>query len=70
MINSLVTGVHSEAFYAQFEALSDAVIDFKSTETAGKMEHSVRVRALRGKPYDSRLRPVKVQDTGEVTLSD
>ena len=37
MFHSLVAGVYSEAFYRQFEALCDGIIDFKSQEQAGQM---------------------------------
>ena len=67
MFHSLVAGVYSEAFYRQFEALCDGIIDFKSQEQAGQIEHSVRARAMRGRSFDSRWRRLKLIN-GEVSL--
>ncbi len=69
LFNSLVTGAASDAFTKQYEALSDGVIDFKSEEKGGQIEHYFRVRIMRGKPYDSRWRQLRVLDNGEVTLA-
>ncbi len=68
-IFSLLTGVASESFYRQCESLSDGIIDFEGKETEGRMEQRVRVRLLRGKPFDSSWRKIRLLDTGEVTLS-
>lgn len=68
LFNSLITGAASEAFTKQFEALSDGVIDFKSEEKEGRIEHYFRVRVMRGKPYDSRWRQLRVLDSGEVSV--
>lgn len=69
-INSLLAGVASAAFYKQFESLFDGVIDFKSEETGGQIEHFVRVRFMRGRSYDSRWRHLHLLHNGEVTISD
>jgi KaiC/GvpD/RAD55 family RecA-like ATPase len=62
--------VASDAFYRQFESLADGIIEFKSEEKSGRIEHYVRVRAMRGKPYDSRWRTLQVLDNGEVKLAE
>ena len=69
MIHSLVAGVYSEAFYKQFESLCDWIIDFKSQEIGGEIEHNVRVRAMHGKTFDSRWRRLQLQESGEVVLA-
>lgn len=70
MIHSLVAGVYSEAFYRQFESLCDGIIDFGSQEVGGQIEHNVRIRAMRGKTFDSRWRRLRLVDTGKVVLAD
>lgn len=68
LFNSLVAGAGSDNFTKQFEALSDGVIDFKSEEKSGHIEHSFRVRLMRGKSHDSRWRQLRVLDNGEVKV--
>ncbi len=70
MVHSLVTGVYTDAFYKQFESLCDGIIDFKSEEKSGRIEHFVRVRLVRGQSYDSRWRKLRLMDNGEVTLAE
>jgi len=69
MFHSLVAGVYSEAFYRQFESLCDGIIDFRSREQGGQIEHNVRVRAMRGRSFDSRWRQLRLAD-GAVALAD
>lgn len=69
MVHSLVTRVHSEAFYAQLESWHDGIIDVKCEEREGRLEHYIRMRIVRGKPCDSRWRQLKMLDNGEVTLA-
>ena len=70
LFNSLMKGAASDAFTKQFELLSDAIIDIKSQERKGRIEHVLRVRAMRGRPYESRWRRLRLLQTGEVTLTD
>jgi KaiC/GvpD/RAD55 family RecA-like ATPase len=69
MFHSLVAGVYSEAFYRQFESLCDGIIDFRSQEQGGRIEHNVRVRAMRGRSFDSQWRQLRLAD-GAVALAD
>lgn len=69
-IHSLVTGVYPDAFCRQFESIADGIIELRSGEKNGGIEHTVRVRALRGKTYDSRWHKLKLMENGEVTLVD
>ena len=68
MIHSLVAGAYSEGFYRQFESLCDGIIDFRSQEAGGKMEHNVRIRAMRGRAFDSSWKRLQLMDNGEVIL--
>jgi KaiC/GvpD/RAD55 family RecA-like ATPase len=69
IINALVVGVYSEAFYRQFELLMDGIIDIRSLEK-GQIEHYMRVRTMRGRLFDSRWHELKLKDSGEVILAD
>jgi len=68
-LHALVTEVASEKFYRKREAIADAVIDMRSTEEGGTLEHYVRLRTLRGKKFDSRWRRLELFEKGRVRLS-
>ncbi len=68
IINSAASGVYSESFYRQYELLMDGIIDFKTEEKEGKIENSLRIRAMRGKKFDSRWHQLELQDNGEVRI--
>jgi hypothetical protein len=44
--------------------------NIKSQEREGRIEHVLRVRAMRGHPYDSRWRRLRLSSNGEVALAD
>jgi len=69
MIHSLVAGAYTEGFYKQFESLCDGIIDFMSQDIGGKMEHNVRIRAMRGRTFDSGWKRLQLMDNGEVILA-
>ncbi len=69
-IYSLLAGVASPAFYKQFESLCDGILDFKSEEKGGRIEHSVRLRGMRHTTYDSRWHKLHLLESGEATLAD
>jgi len=68
MVNSFLTGVASETFYKNFEALCDGIIDLRSLEEEGSFEHYARVRTIRGTSSVSRWRRLQLLDTGEVRV--
>ena len=69
-LNTIMTGIASEAFYKQFATVYDGIIDFRSEEKSGQVEHLVRVRLMRRKKYDSRWHKLQILDNGEVALAD
>ena len=66
ILHAAVTGVYSDTFYSQFEALCDGVIEFRGREENGQIEQYVRVRTIRGKPHDSRWRHLRLLENGGV----
>lgn len=69
-VSAILVGVHSEAFYKQFESLHDGIIDFKSEEVGGQIEQLLRVRMMQGKQYNSKWRQLRVLNNGEVKLAN
>ncbi len=69
-LSGLITGVASDSFYRQFESLCDGILDFRSQEIGGEMQHQVRVRMMRGGKFDSRWRRLRLLESGEVTIAD
>jgi len=69
-IVALMTGIASEAFYKQYMAVNDGIIDFRSEERSGQVEHLVRVRVMRRRKYDSRWHRLQILENGEVALAD
>jgi len=68
VISALLKGVASDAFHRQQEALFDGIVELKSQEKEGEIQQGLRVRAIRGKKFDSKWHTLKLQDTGEITL--
>jgi len=66
----ITTGIASESFYKQYLAVNDGIIDFRSEEKSGQVEHFVRVRLMRRKKHDSRWHKLQILDNGEVALAD
>lgn len=67
-LHSVLRGVYSDSFYAQFESFCDGVIEFKAEDSSQGLVHSMRIRAMRGTPHDSSWKRIRLMDTGEVTV--
>ena len=68
--NSLLKGVASDAYYRQVESLCDGIIELKTQDKQGEIENLLRMRALRGRKFDSKWHALKLHDSGEVSLMD
>lgn len=68
MLNSITLGVHTEAFYRQFESLCDGIIEFRSQEESGRIQQLVRTKVLRGKAYDSTWHQIEMLENGAVQV--
>jgi KaiC/GvpD/RAD55 family RecA-like ATPase len=68
MFHSVMTGIASDSFYKQFESLCDGIIDFRSGEEAGRVEHYARVRTIRGMHCDTRWRKLRLRNDGSVVI--
>ena len=64
------SGVASNAFIRAQASYYDGIIDIKSEEKEGEIQHYIRIRILRGQSCDSRWRRLNVLGNGEVTLSN
>ena len=68
MFHSVMTGIASDSFYKQFESLCEGIIEFRSGDETGRVEHYARVRAIRGMHADSRWRRLKLHHDGSVAV--
>jgi adenylate cyclase len=68
VVHSVVKGVFSESFYRQFESFCDGVLDFRTEEKGESIEHSMRVRVMRGKSHDAAWQRLRLLEDGRVTI--
>jgi adenylate cyclase len=68
LVHSAVKGVYSESFYKQFESFCDGVLDFRTEEKGATIEHSMRVRLMRGKPHDAAWQRLRLLESGKVAM--
>src|SRR6267143_843338 len=61
-------GIASDSFYKQFESLCDGIIEFRTGDEGGQVQHFARVRTLRGMSSDNRWRLLQLQNDGSVTI--
>jgi KaiC/GvpD/RAD55 family RecA-like ATPase len=69
VLHALLTGVASESFYRKRESMVDAVIEIKAVEEGRKLEHYIRLKALRGSKFDSSWRRIELFARNRVRLS-
>ncbi len=69
-VNSFLEGSASPSFMKQLENLYDVILDFKSEEKEGRLNHYARARIVRGRAHDSRWRELAVGNNGEVEFKN
>ena len=69
VVHALLAGVASDAFYRKRESAADAIVDIRSVEEGRRLQHYVRLRALRGAKFDSSWRKIELFESNRVRLS-
>ena len=69
VLHALLAGVASDSFYRKREALADAIIDIKAVEEGRRLQHYIRLRALRGAKFDSSWRRIELFGANSARLS-
>jgi KaiC/GvpD/RAD55 family RecA-like ATPase len=64
-----VRGVHSEWVYRRMEADWDGVIDVRVMDEGGEAKSFLRMRSLKGLPYDGRWHEIEIKPNGEAVLN-
>jgi len=67
MVNSLIAGISSEAFYKRLESVADTIIDLETVRKE-RVRHRMRVRRDRGTNHDSSWKGIEIADNGEVSV--
>ncbi len=60
---------HSDAFYANLEAMADGVVELDNRERGTRLENAVRLRSIRGVPHPTEWRTLKITKSGLVELT-
>jgi len=61
--------VHSDALYATLESLADGIIELDYRETAGILEHMLRVKTMKGMLHPTDWRKLRLNSNGLMELS-
>jgi hypothetical protein len=64
----LVRGIHSESFYKRIESGVDGVVDCRIMEKDGESKSFLRIRSIKGQPYDGRWHEIAINQNGEAAL--
>lgn len=64
----LVRGIHSESFYKRIESAVDGVVDCRVLEQQGESKSFLRIRSIKGQPYDGRWHEIEIKQNGEASL--
>jgi KaiC/GvpD/RAD55 family RecA-like ATPase len=59
---------HSDAFYANLEAMADGVIELHLRESGKQLENAIRVKSMKGLDHPTDWRTLKITRSGLLTL--
>ena len=55
---------HSDAFYANIEAMADGVIELDNREKEGVLENVIRIKTIKARQHPTRWRTLRMNDAG------
>ncbi len=68
VLQGVLRGVHSEAFYKRLENAADGVIEIRVMERDDEAKNMLRLRGLRGQRYDAHWHEIEIRPNGQATL--
>jgi len=64
-----VKDFHSDAFYANLQAMADGVIELNVREEAGTLQNVIRLKSIRGIQHPTDWRPLRITNSGFLELA-
>lgn len=64
-----IKGFHSEAFYANLQAIADGVVELNVRENEGRLENVIRLKSIRGMQHPTDWRLLRVTNSGFLELA-
>lgn len=64
-----IKGFHSDAFYANLQAMADGVIELNVREKEGRLENVIRLKSIRGMQHPTDWRPLTMTKSGFMELA-
>ena len=64
-----IKGFHSDAFYANLEAVADGVIELDNREKGKRLENMIRLRSIKGIQHPTNWRTLKITKSGLLELA-
>ncbi len=68
VLQAVLRGVHSEAFYKRLESAADGVIEVRVMERDDEAKNLIRIRGLRGQRYDARWHEIEIGQNRQAHL--
>lgn len=65
---AFATGIHSPTLYKRLESGCDGLIDVRVLEQDGVPKNLLRLRTLKGQPYDNHWHEIEIKPNGEALL--
>lgn len=60
---------HTDAFYANLEAMADGIIELDNRETGSGLENAIRLKSIKGIPHPTGWRTLKTTPSGFLELN-